>query len=166
MNTQQSVSSTANATSSTAKTTIIPGAMVAQSVEDFYKSPTAGLKRLNSGTYDMNTLTNDIRNAAVTNNPVSIFVSPNTSIKLTYIDGSARIVTNGSTHDDIIHVSGKNVKQLEIENITSSPPPVIISATNKEQFMVDTSSVTFTYFDLLVVILIGLIIYNLVSKYK
>ncbi|VBB18984.1 hypothetical protein YASMINEVIRUS_1516 [Yasminevirus sp. GU-2018] len=149
------------------------GALVGKTVADVYNVSDPSVVMLSTDTtYDFLKITENIKKATLSQKSPSVFVLPNTSITIEYTDGKSRVVTNKSTRGDVIHVNGDHVTKLTlvrvkpVETVQSAQPMIQTTDLTKkvEGFDIDCRTVTFTYYDLLVIIMIALIAYYVFRK--
>lgn len=158
------------------------GALIGRSVEDFYSIANNNTSLFTTGTHDFKSVSNAVKSSTKSSKLPSIFVMPNTRVMLTYDDGKYRQVVNRSTNDDLIYVDSTNVNSITVSKLEKSDikseeqmnqmtmsesetdSKFGLSNSNVEGFHVDGSSMTFTYFDMLVILLVVCIIYYLYTR--
>ena len=141
----------------------IYGTLVGRSIEDFYGNSSNGATLYTSGIYEVSTLSNAVRTSTGSTKYPSLFVLPNTRIEIVYKSGKTRVVDNDNVDNDLIYVDTTNVKSITVSKLVKSANlsqnPNDAQKKSVETFDVDFHGVTFSFFDLLILLIVGLIIY-------
>jgi hypothetical protein len=146
----------------------IYGTLVGRSVEDFYEKSANGASLYTTGSYDISMLTDLVKKSTGSTKRPSLFILPNTRVELIHESGKKRVVENEGKDNDLIYVDTTNVKSISVSKMIKKTIIDIDKQTKSvEMFNVDCYGVSFSFFDLLVLVLIGMIIYYMyVNKTK